>query len=235
MWSTVLLMGLVGTIDPLRVGVGAFLLSRPSPARPLAVYFVVGFTLNIVIGEAVLAGGRALLGTQRTIPGQVEIVVAGLLFTIGLIAALSGWLLSAFGKSPEPASEASDIDGLAQVPLFARLPDRIQNTLRGDSVWLPVTLALCTASPGAHYLATMAAIFAADAAAGPRLAALIVFNLGEFAAALIPLACLWVAPEATRAFVDRVNAWVKIHHRLMLTLIMWTAAAVFLVMGIRHL
>jgi hypothetical protein len=228
-------MGLVGTIDPLRVGVGAFLLSRPSPVRPLAVYFVVGFTLNIVIGEAVLAGGRAVLGTQRTIPGQAEIVVAGILFTVGLIAALSGWLVATVGKSPEPASEARDIDGLAQVPLFARLPDRIQNTLQGDSVWLPVTLALCTALPGAHYLATMAAIFAADATAGPRLSALIVFNLGEFSAALIPLACLRVAPDATRAFVDRVNAWVKIHHRLMLTLIMWTAAAVFLVMGIRHL
>jgi hypothetical protein len=228
-------MALVGTVDPLRIGVGAFLLSRPSPVRPLAVYLVVGFTLSIVIGEAVLAGGRAVLGTQRTIPGQAEIVVAGILFTVGLIAALSGRLAAMVGKSPEPASEASDIDGLAQVPLFARLPDRIQNALRGESVWLPVTLALCTAWPGAHYLATMAAIFAADAAAGPRLSALIVFNLGEFSAALIPLACLRVAPDATRAFVERANAWVKIHHRLMLTIIMWAAAAVFLVMGLRHL
>lgn len=233
MWSTVLLMGLVGTIDPLRVGVAAFLLLRPRPARQLAVYFAVGFTLNIVLGEAVLAGGRAVLGTQRTIPGQAEIVVAGILFTVGLIAALSGRLAAVVGKSPEPASE--DVDGLAPVPLFARLPDRIQKALQGESVWLPVTLALCTALPGAHYLAAMASIFAADAAAGPRLAALIVFNLGEFSAALIPLACLRVAPDATRAFVDRVNRWVKIHHRLMLTLIMWTAAAVFLAMGIRHL
>jgi len=234
-WSTVLLMGLVGTIDPLRVGVGAFLLSRPNPEKPLAVYFVVGFTLNIVIGEAILAGGRAVLGTQRSIPGEAEIVVAGILFTVGLIAALSGRLAAMVGKSPQPASEASDVDGLAQVPLIARLPDRIQRALQGESVWLPVTLALCTASPGAHYLAAMAAIFAADAAAGPRLAALVVFNLGEFSAALIPLVCLRAMPDTTRAVVDRVNAWVKIHHRLMLTVIMWAAAAVFLVMGIRHL
>jgi hypothetical protein len=229
------LMALVGTVDPLRIGVGAFLLSRPSPVRPLAVYFVVGFTLNIVIGEAVLAGGRAVLGTQRSIPGQAEIVVAAILFTVGLVAALSGRLAAMVGRSPEPASESSDIDGLAEVPLFARLPDRVQNALRGESVWLPVTLALCTAWPGAHYLATMAAILAADSPAGPRLSALVVFNLGEFSAALIPLVCLRAAPDATRAYVDRVNAWVKIHHRLMLTLIMWMAAAVFLVMGIRHL
>nr|WP_255497062.1 MULTISPECIES: GAP family protein [unclassified Mycolicibacterium] len=228
-------MALVGTVDPLRVGVGAFLLSRPNPARPLAVYFMVGFTLSIVIGEAVLAGGRAVLGTQRTIPWQVEIAVAGILFTIGLVAALSGRLAAMVGKSPASASGESDIDGLPQVPLFDRLPDRIQKALKGESVWLPVTLALCTASPGAHYLAAMAAIFAADAAAGTRLSALIVFNLGEFSAALIPLVCLRVAPVATRAVVDRVNAWVKIHHRLMLTVIMWAAAAVFLAMGISHL
>ena len=235
MWSTVLLMALVGTIDPLRVGVGAFLLSRPNPVRPLAVYFVVGFTLNIVIGEAVLAGGRAVLGTQRTIPGQVEIVVAGILFTVGLLAAVSGRLVAMVGKSPQPGSEAKDSDGLPQLPLFARLPDRLQKALQGEAVWLPVTLVFCTAWPGAHYLATMAAIFAADVASGPRLGALIVFNLGEFSAALIPLVCLRVAPDATRGFVDRVNAWVKVHHRLMLAFIMWAAAAVFLVMGVRHL
>jgi hypothetical protein len=238
-WNTVLLMAAIGTVDPLRIGIAAFLLSRPRPVRMLAIYFVCGFTLNVVIGEGVLAGGRAVLGTEGTIPGPALIAVGVILFVVGAVLGF-GWRLAALvGRRPAGNAQSAPGDGptsaLDQVPALAGLPRGIKAALRGESAWVAAALAVGTAWPGAHYLAAMAAILTADPAPTPRLAALVVFNLAEFSAALVPMASFWLAPAATRALVDRVSGWMRLHHRFMLTAIMWTVSAIFFVMGIRYL
>ncbi len=44
MWSTVLVMAAVAAIDPLRIGVVAFMLSRSRPVRLLLPFFLFAFT-----------------------------------------------------------------------------------------------------------------------------------------------------------------------------------------------
>jgi len=87
MWSTVLLMAIVAGLQPVRIGVVAFMLSRPRPMRLLVAYFVGGFVVSVTLGALVVFVSRdAGLGAGFSNAGGIEIVV-------GLIALLVGALV----------------------------------------------------------------------------------------------------------------------------------------------
>jgi hypothetical protein len=224
MWSTVLLMAIVAGADPVRLGAVVFMLSRTRPMRMLLAYFIAGFTTNLVVGAVVLFGLRDTgLGSTGSVPGEVEIaiglfaLVVGALVVCGFPARVRRRVGTRHpkggGADADRAATAVGRPGL-QRPSFTKLPTPAQAALQSESLWIAGVVGLGMGVPTAYYLAAIAAILTSGAAAGSQVGALLVFNLLGFAVAEIPVVSFSVAPEATRAYVDQLYAWMKAHHRL---------------------
>ncbi|MGV9798687.1 GAP family protein [Mycobacterium sp. NPDC003449] len=247
MWSTVLVMAAVAGTDPLRIGVVAYMVSRRRPVRLLLPFLLVGFAVNVVVGAVVLFGLRDVsVGGGAGIPAAAEIAVGAIALLIAVLAA-TGVLERGFDRlrgrhDPVPAAtpgapgqDRVTPPTLDTLPIVSKLPASIKAALRGEAAWAAGLLGLSNGIPTPYYLAAMAAALTSGAAVGQQLAALIVFNLIAFAAALIPIVSFWIAPDATRSVVERIYAAMRTHHRLVVSVIAGAVGVFFLAMGIGHL
>ncbi|MBN3456709.1 GAP family protein [Mycolicibacterium sp.] len=246
MWSTVLVMAVVAACDPLRIGVVAYMLSRTHPIRLLAPFFLVAFTINVAVGAAVVFVFRdTTLGDGRAVSPGVEIgigvaaVAIAVLSATGALDALIGRVRKKrtpvpVGGGDDPAEPAAP-PSLDSLPVISKLPDGIKSALRGEAAWAAALLGLSNGLPTPYYLAAMAAALTSGAAVGQQMAALVVFNVVGFAAALVPLISFWIAPEATRIRVEQIYATMKARQRLVITVIAAAVGAFFIGLGISHL
>ncbi len=253
MWSTVLVMALVAATDPLRIGVIAYMVSRARPVRLLLPFFAGGFATNVAVAVAVVFVFReSALGDRSVHPG-IEItigVVAGLIAVLsatGLLERLFHRVRSkrvavtaAVGNHADPAtgqphSEPVEPPTLDSLPVVSKLPESIKAALRGEAAWAAGLLGLSNGIPSPYYVGAIAAVLTSGAEVGQQLSALVIFNLVAFAGALIPILSFWIAPDATRSAVERLYAWMKIHHRLVVTVIASAVGVFFVGLGISHL
>ncbi|MGA5540692.1 GAP family protein [Mycobacterium sp. NPDC051198] len=234
MWSTVLVMAVVAAVDPLRIGVVAFMLSRSRPVRLLLPFFVFAFTANVAVGAAVVFVFKNVTGDGgSSMPPGLEIGIGVVALAIGVLS-LTGVLerlvtrVRTRGTAPAAASADS-------VPGLSKLPDGMQAALRGEAPWAAGLLGLINGFPTPYYLAAMAAALTSGTAVTEQMAAMVVFNLVGFLAAIIPIISFWVAPAATRSGVERIYEWMGIHHRLVVAVIAGAVGVYFLATGISHL
>lgn len=241
MWSTVLVMAVVAAIDPLRIGVVAFMLSRSRPVRLLLPFFVFAFTANVAVGAAVVFVFKNVTGDggRPTPPGlEIGIGIAAL-----VIAALSATgVLERLVKRvrtrravPATVGKHAAEGGATPDPGLSKLPAGLQAALRGEAPWAAALLGLINGFPTPYYLAAMAAALTSGAAVTEQMAAMVVFNLVGFLAAIIPIISFWLAPEATRSGVERIYEWMGRHHRLVVAVIAGAVGVFFLARGISHL
>ncbi|MGV0742527.1 GAP family protein [Mycolicibacterium sp. XJ870] len=245
MWSTVLVMAVVAGTDPLRIGVVAYMVSRRRPVRLLLPFFVVGFTVNLVVGAVVVFVLRNTAVGGGAIPPAVEIAIGGLALLIAVLSAtgsLERMVRRVRGRRAvvgagvgEQATGHVAPPTLDSLPIVAKLPESIKAALRGEAAWAAGLLGLSNGIPTPYYLAAMAAAITAGVSVGQQLAALVVFNLVGFGAALIPIISFWVAPDATRSGVERIYSWMRIHHRLVVAVIAGAVGVFFVGLGISHL
>lgn len=242
MWSTVLVMAVVAAVDPLRVGVVAFMLSRTRPVRLLLPFFLCAFTANIAVGAAVVfVFKNATNDGGRATPPALEIGVGVVALTIAVLSAtgvLERLVKKVRARRAVPAAvghDGSDTPADDAVPALSKLPAGMQSALRGEAPWAAALLGLINGFPTPYYVAAMAAALTSGAALAEQMAALVVFNIVGFLAALIPIISFWVAPEATRSGVKRIYAWMGIHHRLVVAVLAGAVGVFFLAMGISHL
>ncbi|OMC39120.1 hypothetical protein A5740_27005 [Mycobacterium sp. GA-1841] len=238
MWSTVLVMAVVAACDPLRIGVVAFMLSRKHPPRLLLPFFLVAFIANVAVGAAVVSGFRnATDNGGQTMSPALELGVAGVALTIAVLSA-TGMLERLVDKvrsrraAPVPVGSPPTP---STIPGLAKLPAGLQSALRGEAPWAAALLGLINGFPTPYYLAAMAAALTAGVTVAEQMAALVMFNVVAFLAALVPIISFWIAPEATRSAVERIYAWMRIHHRLVVAVIAGAVAVFFFAMGLSHL
>lgn len=234
MWSTVLVMAVVAAVDPLRIGVVAFMLSRSRPVRLLLPFFLFAFTANVAVGAAVVFVFKNVTGDGgSSMPPGVEIgigVVALIISILSITGVLERLVTSVRARRTAPGAASAD-----SVPGLSKLPDGMQAALRGEAPWAAGLLGLINGFPTPYYLAAMAAALTSGAAVTEQMAAMVVFNLVGFLAAIIPIISFWVAPAATRSGVERIYEWMGIHHRLVVAVIAGAVGIYFLVTGISHL
>ncbi|MFV8052375.1 GAP family protein [Mycobacterium sp. 48b] len=241
MWSTVLVMAAVAAIDPLRIGVVAFMLSRSRPVRLLLPFFLFAFTANVAVGAAVVFVFKNATGDggSSMSPG-LEIGIGAVALVIAVLS-LTGQLERLFNRVrarravPAAVGDGTEPPTVDAVPALSKLPAGMQSALRGEAPWAAALLGLINGFPTPYYLAAMAAALTSGAALAEQMAALVVFNLVGFLAALIPIVSFWVAPEATRSGVERLYAWMGRHHRLVVAVIAGAVGVFFLASGISHL
>lgn len=242
MWSTVLVMAAVAAIDPLRIGVVAFMLSRSRPLRLLLPFFLFAFTANVAVGAAVVFVFKNATGDGgSTMPPGLEIGIGAVALVIAVLSA-TGQLERLVNRVrtrravPVAVGDGTDTPPAEEaVPGLSKLPAGMQAALRGEAPWAAALLGLINGFPTPYYLAAMAAALTSGAALAEQMAAMVVFNLVGFLAALIPIISFWVAPEATRSGVERLYAWMGRHHRLVVAVIAGAVGVFFLASGISHL
>lgn len=243
MWSTVLVLAVVAAADPLRIGVVAYMLSRPHPIRLLLPFFAVAFGINVAVGAAVVFVFKEATGDDGSaIPPAAEItigLVAGIIAVLSATGVLERLFHRVRGRRAVVATgsvtAAPAPPTLDSLPIVSKLPDGLKAALRGEAAWAAALLGLSNGFPTPYYLAAMAAALTSGAAVGEQMAALVAFNLVAFTAALLPIISFWIAPQATRSGVERIYTAMKSHQRLVIAVIAGAVGVFFVGLGISHL
>ena len=245
MWGTVLIMAVVAGVDPARLGAVAFILSRPKPMPLLGAYLFGGFGVSLIAGGViVLILGEVDVGKKSSVPPEIEIAVGALallvavLVATGVAARTRDALQRRSSKSDSDGSPESDTQerlGGEMLPGFEKLPEHVQNVLRSESPWIAWIAGVAIGLPSAYYLAAIAAILKSGTGTGGQIAALLVFNVIAFAAAGIPMISFLMAPDATRARVDQLYAWVSNNQRAVITALTTIVGVYLILIGISKL
>jgi hypothetical protein len=144
MWCTVLMLALVATMDPVRLGTSVLLYSRPRPVRHLVAFWLGGVTVCIVLALGVLIGLRDFASrvihrvqhvTTSSTVGHIQIAMGAFaLLVAGLAVALSPRQrarLAMPGSSPSARQLLSST---------SRLSTRAQDALQTRPLWVPFVL-----------------------------------------------------------------------------------------------
>jgi hypothetical protein len=245
MWATVLLMAVVVAVDPAQVGGVAYILSRSRAMRLLVAYFIGGFGISLIAGAVILFVLDGVgVGQSSSIPPEIEIAVGALALVVAALVGtgVAGRLRdraqsrrASHQSADRPASAGDSRPSLEKLPGFDKLPHRLQDALHNESPWIAWVYGVAFGMPSAYYLAAIAAILKSGAATGVQISALLVFNLVAFAVAEIPLVSFAIAPEATRARLDQLYAWISTHQRLVVTILASMVGIYLVLIGISKL
>ena len=188
MWFTLLVMAVVVSLEPFRVGMTVLIINRPRPALQLLAFLVGGFTMGVSVGVIVLFILRPALGSAHFTLPMVQIIVGAVLLVNAVLVATR-----VIGRRSADRPAGALARRLGPFVAWAR---QLLNT---RSLWAAGIAGLGIALPSVDYVAALALIVASGAAAATQFGALILFNVVAFALVEIPLLCYLVAPDRTRA------------------------------------
>ena len=189
MWITVLVMALVVSLEPFRIGMTVLMLNGPRPMVHLLTFLCGGFVMGTTVGLVVVFVLRPrLLGSAHFTVPKVQIV-------IGVLALLVAALLA-----------TNVLAGRFERPYSAL---RARQLLDGRSLWVSGVAGLGMALPSVDYLAALAVILASGAAPMTQAGALLMFNVVAFALVEAPLLAYLLAPDKTRALMTALHEWIR--------------------------
>jgi hypothetical protein len=239
MWCTVLMLALVATMDPVRLGVSALLYSRPRPVRHLVAFWLGGVTVCIVLALGVLVGLREVASgvIHRVQHATTSSAVGHIQIAMGALALLVAALI--VGLSPRrrarlamPASSPSARQ-LLSPNAMSRLSTRAQGALQTRPLWVPFVLGVGLFTDF-RYLLALGAIVASGATAGTEVTATAVFAVVSLAFIEIPLASQLAAPDKAAEVMSQVHAWLKARQHQVFALIIAMLGVFLMSTGIGH-
>ena len=209
MIGNVVALGLSAAINPILVGVVLVTLASPRPKALLGAYVAGGMTVSVAIGIAVVSLASdtgAIKPTTSTTNGLVDLVL-GL-----LLLAVAAWVAS--GRAER--RHARKVAAAAGRPKKPSLSDRL---LGGSRASMAFAAGVLLTLPSALYLAALKDIAEAGVSTGEELLAIVLFNVLMLSPALIPLVLLVVAPDGTKAAVERADRWMRDHQKRVVTVV----------------
>jgi hypothetical protein len=226
-------LALASAVDPALIAAVAIMLSRRQPARLLVVYLVGGFGVSVGVGMAILfvLGRPAFGGDSGNLASPAGDIGAGLvLLAIAVVVATgAGARLAAVVKArgrSHARAKSSDASHEAKGP---SLLDRAR---AADSPWIAWLAGIAWGTPGAFYLVALALIANSRDSIAGQIATILVFNLVMFALVEVPLIAFLVAPDLTRARIQRASEWTSAHRRAFAALVVAALATYALVKGL---
>jgi Sap, sulfolipid-1-addressing protein len=224
MWGTVLMLALVATADPVRLGISVLLSSRPRPVRHLVACWLGGVAVSVGMALGVLfvlrdfALGvvhRVDVATSSPTAGHVQIAMG----VSALLIATFAMGLSPRSRSRVPRMPRMSLTGTGPSHLqvltstaFSRLSTHAAGALQAK----PLRTALLAGAGLAtdlRYLAALTAIVASGAATGTQLTAAAVYSVVSLGFLEIPLISQLTAPAKTSQAVSAVHGWVKVRRQ----------------------
>jgi hypothetical protein len=214
MWGTVLVLALVATADPVRIGISVLLSSRPRPILPLVACWLGGVVLSVAMALGVLFAlhdfalsvmHKVELATASSTAGHVQVAMGVFALMIAAVAVSLSPRLRA--RVALPGSGPTPVQVPASNP-FAKLSTRVNGALQAGPLWVAFLLGVGL-STDLRYLAALTAILASGAAAGTQVTAAAVYAVVALAFVEIPLVSQLAAPARTGQIMSAVHGWVK--------------------------
>jgi hypothetical protein len=251
--GTMLVLAMAMATDPVRLGVTLLLISRPRPILNLFVYWigamVVGVTSAVVVLTMMRDFAPALLKELTDLVATPTVRYAQIV--AGALALLSAMLITTglptryrLGlqvpvpvsvEAPVPVGTAGDPSSLLLQPSsptgIALLLGRARGALKGESLWVALAAGLGTGPAPLEYLVALVAILASGGEIGRQISAAVLFNIVMLAVCEITLVCHLAAPTKTQAIIGRLNSWVSIHRRRILSFMIGAAGVCLVVSG----
>ena len=240
MWGSVLVFGVISSIEAQRIGIAAILVGFPRPMRNLFAFWV-GLMIS---GSAIALVGALLLrdylapilgflarcgSMVSTPPVKIGFGVLALCIAAMLVSRSSVRQTAAVPvPTPVPVlaahvleSPPADFESVAKAPssfaaralAFATGRCSWSELLDKGSTKLAFVAGLSTSAPPLEFWGAVLAILASRATVGAQVAAFLVFMLASYAVAEIPLVCHLVWPVKTRAVVMQLQGWLRAHTR----------------------
>lgn len=220
MWITLLVMAVVVSLEPFRIGMTVLMINRPRPLRQLLAFLAGGFLMGVSVGVIVLFILRPALGSAHFTLPRVQIVVGAVVLINAALVATGVLGGKRVDGSPGRADRA-----------FGSLSIRIRQLVNGRSLWTAGVAGLGIALPSVDYLAALALIVASGAATAVQLGALMLFNVVAFALVELPLLCYLMAPDHTRATLSALYELLRSHGRRGISLMLTAIGCVLVGVG----
>jgi hypothetical protein len=226
-------LALASAVDPALIAAVAIMLSRGQAARLLVAYLVGGFGVSVGVGAVILfvLGKSAFGGDSGNLESPAGDIGAGLvLLAIAVVVATgAGARLAAVVKARwQSRSGAKSSDASHE----AKRPSLLDRARAADSPWVAWLAGVAWGTPGAFYLAALALIANSRDSIAGEIATTLIFNLVMFSLVEVPLVAFLVAPDFTRATIQRSSEWMSAHRRAVVALVVGVVAAYALVKGL---
>jgi Sap, sulfolipid-1-addressing protein len=241
MWGTVLYFALGAAVDPVRLAVALFLMSRPRPMRNLLAYWLGAMATGIAVALGLLTLLRdfAPMVTQHVAAAAASATARHIQIAGGVLA-LPIAVLIAVGFSARQRARLEMSGGGPSVPVlqpstptaFSWLSTRAQNALESGCLWVAFGVGLATAPPPVEYLVVIAVIGGSGAAIGTQISAAVTFIVLMLAVVEIPLVSYLVTPAKTEAVMLQLCNWVRAHSRRILAVGLAVGGVVMVATGV---
>lgn len=250
MWPIVIYCAIGMAIDPVRLGIAVFLMSRRQPIMNLFAFWLGGMVAGIGVATVVLILLRdmALIAIQNAagVVNDVRSAVVilsggGLQITVGLVALLSVGIVMARqrGRVATPAvagAGASDVVPQSSTPtIFARLAARSQDLLQAGFFWPAFVVGLATSFPVIDGVVVLTVIMASGASLGSQFSAFVLFTVILLAVIEVPLIGYMLVPQRTEAVMLAIQQWVRTYRRQISQTMVVVVGVIFLAQGIARL
>ncbi|BBY36861.1 hypothetical protein MMAN_09950 [Mycobacterium mantenii] len=255
MWGSVLGLGILAALNPVRLGLALLMISRPRPGPSLLAYWLGGLTvcipelliplilLNFTPMFGHVAHGSAAQSTSSNL-GKIQIGLG----VVGLsIAALMTVRFVTRRSQPAPDDDRSPaLSTVSGAPIamprlltrvrdestedpspFRRLLARMHNAWDSGSSWVAWVIGIISV-PIDGVLFIVAIIAASGASVTAQASASVAFILLMYAVVEVILVGYVATPAKTQAFLLVLHNWVRTYHRHILV-------ALFTVVGISQL
>lgn len=255
MWGSVLGLGILAALNPVRLGLALLMISRPRPAPNLLAYWVGGLTVCVpeLLAPLLLLNFTSVFGSaghgsaptaSSTLPHiQIGLGVLGLAIAALMAVRFSGRRrvaarASSAGAELPPSGPESQI----AMPRFLsragevsaddgsalrRLLHRAHRAWEKGSLWIAWLIGLASV-PVDGVLFILAIIVASRAAIATQVSASIAFVLLMYSVVEMILVGYVAAPARTQALLRQLHDWVRAYHRQILV-------TVFTVVGVSQL
>jgi hypothetical protein len=247
MWCAVLFLALAAAQDPVRIGIMAFLVSRPRPMPNLFVYWLGLTAAGYGAALAALFLPRDfMVPVMRVVTSAATSpIVPPIQIAIGVLVVSSAAVL-AVPTSVRQAADAlvpgSDPPALVPHPktptIFSQLLfPRLSWTalLEGRSLGMAFVVGVFTSTQILEFCGAMLIILASGAGVGTQISVALMFTLVACAVVEIPLVSHLVSPAKTQAVVMQLHGWLRAHRRPVLAVILAVVGVLMVAYGVGRL
>ncbi|WP_081287544.1 GAP family protein [Mycobacterium asiaticum] len=234
MWCMVLVLALVATVDPVRIGVTVALSSRPRSLGPLVAFWLGGLAVSTVVTATVLFGMRDVtlaavhrvqLAAASPNAGHIQVAMGVLALAVAAVT---------MGLSPHrQVREGLASTDLTEPRALSRLVTRGEEALRSRPLGMAFALGVGMLVDF-RLLAALTAIAASGAAPGVQIGASGMYILIALSFVEIPLVSQLAAPATTDRIMGSVHRWTKDRRQQVAAVVIGVVGVLLMTRGIGH-
>lgn len=262
MWGSVLALGILVGLDPMRLGITLLVISRPRPVQNLLMFgagcaaaciptLVIPLTL---LHATPMFKSTAEAWAKSSTGGYIQIGMGSVALMTATVLTVHFWVRQrATVPAPEGGTSTLVSEANTSTPVsrllaraqdapaeggsvFRRLLRRGHDAWEDGSLWVSFVIGFSFAgAPPDVALFLLAIVVVSGAAVGTQITATIAFVVGMLAVVEVVLVSYLAAPAKTEAIVQRLHDWAWAHHRKILVAMCVLAGTMLIAKGLNSI